>query len=293
MKVGAIIQNGTRWGGSNLNPDVVAPTDVLSTRLNGGYSIFGMTSAAAPHVAGLAALLLSYYNPDPNKPDLTPAQVKEIIEKTADDRGSLGYDQDYCYRTYPAMDGYWDDDYGHNEISGHVPDPQKYNMYLEDVPGDEILARRNNWGVDENQVGDTIWDYYDTGGKEPKVLFSPIYQGSPPTPAPPTLTQNQAQKKNYTWALGQNYPNPFNPETWIPYSLKEAVPVTLEIYNARGQLVRVLKFGVQEPGDYLTPDTAAHWDGRNQQGEQMANGLYFYQLKAGDFRAIKKMVLLK
>jgi hypothetical protein len=199
----------------------------------------------------------------------------------------------YCYRTYPAMDGYWDDDYGHNEISGHVPDPQKYNMYLEDVPGDEILARRNNWGVDENQVGDTIWDYYDTGGKEPKVLFSPIYQGSPPTPAPPTLTQNQAQKKNYTWALGQNYPNPFNPETWIPYSLKEAVPVTLEIYNARGQLVRVLKFGVQEPGDYLTPDTAAHWDGRNQQGEQMANGLYFYQLKAGDFRAIKKMVLLK
>jgi hypothetical protein len=91
MKVGAVIQNGDRWDGSNLNPDVVAPTDVLSTRLNGGYSIFGMTSAAAPHVSGLAALILSY------KSNLTNAQVKEIIEKTADDRGGSGYDQEYGY----------------------------------------------------------------------------------------------------------------------------------------------------------------------------------------------------
>jgi hypothetical protein len=179
-------------------------------------------------------------------------------------------------------------DYGYNEISGH-----NYNMYVKNVSAADILARYNNWGLPVNQVDASIWDDEETGGQEPEVIFPPIYQGSPWAPSLPALTQNQEQKKNYVWALGQNYPNPFNPETWIPYGLKEAVPVTLEIYNARGQLVRMLKFGVQEPGDYLTPDTAAHWDGRNQQGEQMANGLYFYRLKAGDFRAIKKMVLLK
>ena len=195
--------------------------------------------------------------------------------------GNNGYGV-HCYYTYPAMD------YGYNEISGHT-----YNMYVKNVSAVEILARYNNWGLPVNQVDVHIWDDDETGGQEPEVIFSPIYQGSPWAPPLPALTQKQEQKKSYVWALGQNYPNPFNPETWLPYSLKEAVSVTLEIYNARGQLVRVLKFGVQEPGDYLTPATAARWDGRNQHGEQVASGLYFYRFKAGAFRALKKMVLLK
>jgi len=136
MKVGAVIQDGTRWGGSNFNPDVVAPTDVLSTRLDGGYRIFGMTSGAAPHVSGLAALLLSY------KSNLTPAQVKEIIEKTTDDRGSQGYNQDCGYGLINAFRAlqYLGGTIQQGEVrewKHECKDPQKFDILL---AGDVVIA---------------------------------------------------------------------------------------------------------------------------------------------------------
>ena len=64
-------------------------------------------------------------------------------------------------------------------------------------------------------------------------------------------------------ALLPNYPNPFNPETWIPFDLSEAGLVTVTIYNAAGQTVRVLELGQLPPGSYRSRLKAAHWDGRN------------------------------
>jgi len=93
--------------------------------------------------------------------------------------------------------------------------------------------------------------------------------------------------------LGQNYPNPFNPETWIPYELAEAGYVTSSIYDSQGSPVRILAVGHQEVGQYLTREEAAYWDGRNSSGEQVSSGVYYYHLKAGDFHATKKMVILK
>ena len=91
----------------------------------------------------------------------------------------------------------------------------------------------------------------------------------------------------------QNYPNPFNPETWIPFSLKEKARVTIKIYNLTGQLIRTLDLGEREAGEYTTKDKAAYWDGHNDEGEEIASGIYFYQLKAGDKVFTKKMVVLK
>ena len=90
-----------------------------------------------------------------------------------------------------------------------------------------------------------------------------------------------------------NYPNPFNPETWIPYQLAEAAEVSVRIYDATGVLVRILALGHQTAGIYQEKSRAAYWDGRNELGESVASGLYFYMLTAGDFTATRKMLIRK
>ena len=90
-----------------------------------------------------------------------------------------------------------------------------------------------------------------------------------------------------------NYPNPFNPETWIPYQLAKATDVSVSIYSVNGALVRTLALGHQAPGVYQSKSQAAYWDGRNELGERVASGVYFYTLTAGDFSATGKMLVRK
>ena len=94
-------------------------------------------------------------------------------------------------------------------------------------------------------------------------------------------------------ALLPNYPNPFNPETWIPYHLARDAEVQVTIYDAGGSLVRQLNLGHQPAGFYTEQTKAVHWDGRNQHGEGIASGLYFYTLRAGAFAATRKMLIRK
>ena len=90
-----------------------------------------------------------------------------------------------------------------------------------------------------------------------------------------------------------NYPNPFNPETWIPYQLSEPAEVTLRIYTMGGTLVRMLNLGHQPAGLYHQRSRAACWDGKNELGESVASGVYFYTLIVGDFTATRKMLIMK
>ena len=106
-----------------------------------------------------------------------------------------------------------------------------------------------------------------------------------------TLRQPQVVLKQT--ALLPNYPNPFNPETWIPYQLSEASDVTVSIYSVNGNLIRTLTLGHRLAGVYQSKSRAAYWDGRNEFSEQMASGLYFYTLTAGDFTATRKMLIRK
>ena len=90
-----------------------------------------------------------------------------------------------------------------------------------------------------------------------------------------------------------NYPNPFNPETWIPYHLASDSNVMITIYNVHGMLVSRLDLGHQRAGFYTDKGLAAYWDGRSMRGEPVASGTYFYQLHAGDFSAVRRMVIVK
>ena len=105
------------------------------------------------------------------------------------------------------------------------------------------------------------------------------------------LTVGDVQPRNTL--LAQNYPNPFNPETWIPYQLSEPTAVSIQIYDSIGHLVRTLDIGVKAAGTYMTRSRAAYWDGKNESGERVASGIYFYTLQTPEFSATRRMVILK
>lgn len=89
------------------------------------------------------------------------------------------------------------------------------------------------------------------------------------------------------------YPQPSNPEVWIPYTLGKGVEVSITIYNASGRLIRTLNLGYQNAGEYISKAKTAYWDGKNENGEKVSSGLYFYTIQAGNFAATKRMILLK
>ena len=121
----------------------------------------------------------------------------------------------------------------------------------------------------------------------------PSGSGSWAPPLTMSLPLEMVFKSDYRLALLQNYPNPFNSETWLPYFLKEDAEVNIQIYDVNGQLVRTLSLGRKPAGQYLSKDRAAYWDGRNEAGEEVSSGIYYYQIKAGSFSDIRKMLLLK
>ncbi len=90
------------------------------------------------------------------------------------------------------------------------------------------------------------------------------------------------------FAVRENYPNPFNPSTTIRYQLPEQTRVKLVVYNTLGQTVRVL-VNSDRPAGYHQ----AVWDGRNDQGVQVASGIYLFRFEAGSYQQVRKMVLLK
>ncbi|MFQ6033212.1 MAG: FlgD immunoglobulin-like domain containing protein, partial [Candidatus Zixiibacteriota bacterium] len=119
-----------------------------------------------------------------------------------------------------------------------------------------------------------------------------------------TSVDFEEDQKPFTFALFQNYPNPFNPATSIRYAVgspqrKTAdrglwtadgspTPVTLRIYNILGQKVRTLVDEPKVSGTYQVI-----WDGKDSKGKNVASGIYFYQLTAGDYKETRKMTFIR
>jgi len=90
------------------------------------------------------------------------------------------------------------------------------------------------------------------------------------------------------FALNQNFPNPFNPETQIAFQIPESGDLSLVIYNTLGQQVRTLHQGSVDAGFHL-----AVWDGKDALGRNVSSGVYLVRMHSGNFRSIRKMMLLK
>lgn len=138
---------------------------------------------------------------------------------------------------------------------------------------------------DENVTNSAGIDFYNAwvaqGGGDPVVMVSDaINVEIDPTgagDAPPVVT-----------SLLQNHPNPFNPTTTIPYSMQSPGEVSIMIYDVRGSLIRTLIDERKEEGIHR-----AVWDGRNDAGESVSSGIYFYKMITGEFQSVRKAVLLK
>jgi PKD repeat protein len=101
-----------------------------------------------------------------------------------------------------------------------------------------------------------------------------------------SLQTTSAPPRDY--ALAQNYPNPFNPTTVIEYTLPEESDVRLEIFDIRGRRVRTLEAGLQDAGRHIKI-----WDGRDDQGDEAASGVYLYRLRSPNYSFARKMILLR
>jgi hypothetical protein len=141
------------------------------------------------------------------------------------------------------------------------------------------------FGMEFMMAGNEPNGYYTNGVQERTNLLSNI-MGYFGTVAGGTATGIDEGMKN---RLSHAYPNPFNPMTKIAYSVKEAGPVTIEVYNVAGRVVRTLLDTELDGGveGFVT------WDGTNEAGERCASGVYFYRIAAPGFTESRKMMMLK
>lgn len=226
-------------------------------------------------------------NATPTNPEYPDGETIVDISFYVKDNIS-GYDHSGLYLRDPNGGVYYSIHYGtddYMDLHNHLyfqGDPNLFRLYKETI----VLPKGSIpgiWGLQEMFV-------VDKAGNRITHDFTEIVRFEVgEEPAAPSLIVVLPQ----TTQLLANYPNPFNPETWIPYQLAKQADVTLQIYSVNGKLIRTLALGHQPPGIYQTRSRAAYWDSRNDWGEPVASGVYFYTLKAGDFTATRKLLIRK
>ena len=164
-------------------------------------------------------------------------------------------------------------------------------MLLRNASDDSLLSIRYNdkdpWPVTPDGLGYSLCldkdaspdDYY----KQENWFASETIHGSPGSENSVTGINNVQSKLPDQFILYQNFPNPFNPVTTIRFTIPKSVNTQLKVFNILGQEIEVLIDEHLKPGQYKTTWNAAHH----------ASGVYFYQLKAGNFISVKKLVVLK
>ncbi len=143
----------------------------------------------------------------------------------------------------------------------------------------QIVANESN-DVYIGWLDDRIFNYNPYGNFVPSVFSQKIH-------IEPTFSPDEILNA-ITAKLHQNYPNPFNPETNIFFNLPEAGRVKLDIYNIKGQKIKTLLDCHMNPGR-----SKLIWNEKDENDQSVSSGVYFYQLKAGNFEKSKKMLLLK
>jgi hypothetical protein len=189
--------------------------------------------------------------------------------------------------TAADADYYWEEKFP----SGYVVEMRISWAALAALTGDEVFVPAEGYRIPLNY---SLSDADDTGIREGILAWSP-YDDDTAWQSPTYWLYSWIGNTNVvagiadfdrtpaTYALEQNYPNPFNPTTTINYSIAKAGKVTVDVYNMLGQRVAALVNAQQAPGAY-----SAQFDASN-----LASGVYFYQIVSGEFRSIKKMVLIR
>jgi len=154
-----------------------------------------------------------------------------------------------------------------------------FNLY--DVPGATF-----KFVIDSEGRGHGAFIGYKYHGAYLEEDSSEVYYFSSTS----SVKETQERQKDLSFRLSQNYPNPFNANTFIRYSLDVSRPVSvsLKVYNILGKEVIQLVNQLQVRGAYQVL-----WDGKNKSGKEVASGIYFYVLRAGERQESHKMLMLK
>jgi hypothetical protein len=143
-----------------------------------------------------------------------------------------------------------------------------------------------DWSLNRINRYDSVGNFVDIFTSDGSMMQpNSLVFGPPENPNSINSNDTKIPQKFELW---QNYPNPFNPETTIKYSLPSRSKVVLKIYDIPGKEIRILVDDIESSGEKSTV-----WDGRNDQGREVASGIYIYRLQAGNKMRINKMILLK
>ena len=166
-----------------------------------------------------------------------------------------------------------------------------YTMYRDSIPGTMVYL---------DSIPKTDFEYEDKNVEPSKAYYYKITAsdsaGNESEPSNEvmavagtiTFAEDMQHSEVEEFRLGQNYPNPFNPSTTIDYRVPTAAKVTLVVYDIMGNKIRRLVDGFKAAGIYR-----AVWDGKDASGKQVASGVYFYQMIAGDFAEVRKTAFAK
>ncbi|MBC8230563.1 CotH kinase family protein [bacterium] len=159
--------------------------------------------------------------------------------------------------------------------------------------GGEIVAL-----FDKMENGNALLDMIEFEAQNPDISYGRYPDGGASLrffakPSPITSNLSNTETRAGPITLLQNYPNPFNLGTWIPYKLTEPVNVVISIYDISGRLVR--RFHPSKEQFEVNPlkMQVTYWDGRNDVGERVAFGVYFYTIQSGQYIATRKLAVRK
>jgi hypothetical protein len=150
--------------------------------------------------------------------------------------------------------------------------------------------------VDTDAHGNAILDSLSFGEQKTDVSYGRYPDGTgkfmvlstPTSLTPNTYTTSVQETLLESFTLQQNYPNPFNNDTVISFSLPQETEADLSVYNLVGQKVVILARGTFHTGTYRL-----HWNGKDEQGRDLASGTYLYRLQAGTYSKMRRLLLLR
>jgi len=176
---------------------------------------------------------------------------------------------------------YWETPLAHEHSANLVG----YSIYRDDMLIDDVDFMDTTY-LDEGLVNDVEYAYYvvavysdPDGASEP----SEVVNATPSLPS-----NNEDEVISAVTRLSGNYPNPFNPTTTIAYEVASEGYVVIDVFSIKGQRVRSLVNGMHSAGGHKVV-----WDGHDESGRSVSSGIYFYRMAAGDYVAVRKMVMLK
>ncbi|MDP4117445.1 MAG: carboxypeptidase regulatory-like domain-containing protein [Bacteroidota bacterium] len=160
------------------------------------------------------------------------------------------------------------------DVAGYAVSNASGNYVMDGLIPGQYTVNTDKFGYTASSSKSVVLDYQSNLNGTVSLTLNP---------ESPTDVETSASNEVTSYGLSQNYPNPFNPSTQIRYQIPTATNVVVKVFNVLGAEVATLVNGFQSAGSHSITFNASH----------LSSGIYLYTIKAGNFTATKKLVLMK